>query len=63
MWASIIKWAISTILVPIIHKFIDAWLKARERTSRLKELVKKNEHKTEAYEKDPSSDDSFSNLP
>lgn len=63
MWAGIAKWVVTSILLPLAQQLISAWLKSRERASKLKEKFKANQAKTEAYEKDPSSDDSFSQLP
>jgi hypothetical protein len=59
---SILKWLVTTILVPLAEKWIAAWLKSKEKAKKLRDIVKGNKAKEEAYEKDPS-DDNFSNLP
>lgn len=62
MWAAIAKWVVTSVVLPIIHQFVAAWLKSREKAKNLKDKIRKNESRTEAYEKDPS-DDNFSQLP
>lgn len=58
----IIKWLVTTILVPIIQRMIGSWLSARDKAQQLKDKIKGNQVKQESYEKDPS-DSSFSELP
>lgn len=62
MWASIAKWFVTAVLLPLIQSAMGAYLKSREKAKKLAEKVKRNQTKTEAYEKDPS-DDNFSELP
>ena len=58
----IIKWLVTTILIPIIQKMVGTWLKAREKAENLKEKIKGNQVKQETYEKEPS-DSNFSDIP